>query len=85
VSTRALRTELRTSGEVELRESAVRGSREPGAIRRPRPFQRVSGNEGQALFEYTAIVSIVSIIAIVALGTIGGVVNVDLSQIAGAL
>jgi Flp pilus assembly pilin Flp len=70
---------------VELRESAAAGSREPGEIRRPRPFKHVVDHDGQALFEYTAIVSIVSIIAIVALGLIGGVVDVDLSQIAGAL
>jgi Flp pilus assembly pilin Flp len=85
VSSRALRTKLRATEGVELRESAAGGSREPGAIRRPRPFQHVADHEGQALFEYTAIVSIVSIVAIGALTIIGGVVDVDLSQIAGAL
>lgn len=85
MSARALRTELRATGVVELREPAAEGSREPGAIRRPRPFRHVADHGGQALFEYAAIVSIVSIIAMGALGVIGGVVDVDLSQIAGAL
>ena len=85
MSVRALRIRLRTTGGVELRESAAGGSRELGAIRRPRPFEHLVDHEGQTLFEYTAILTIVSIVGVGALSLIGGVVDVDLSQIAAAL
>ena len=85
MSSAALRIKLRATEVVELRKSAGGGPREPGAIRRPRSFPNIVGHEGQALVEYAAIVSIVSIVAVGVLSTIGGVVNVDLSQIAGAL
>jgi protein-S-isoprenylcysteine O-methyltransferase Ste14 len=78
-------TKLRTTEGVELRKSAGGTPREPGAIRAPRRLPNVAADEGQALFEYAAVISIVSIVAIAVLTAIGGVVNVDLSQIANAL
>jgi protein-S-isoprenylcysteine O-methyltransferase Ste14 len=54
-------------------------------LRALRPLANFGVDEGQALFEYAAVVSIVSIVAISVLTAIGLVVNVDLSQIAGAI
>lgn len=76
---------LRTNEEVELLASAGGSARAPGGIRRSRLPRHLVAEEGQALFEYAAIVSIVSIVGIAALTQIGGIVNVDLSQIAGAV
>jgi Flp pilus assembly pilin Flp/uncharacterized protein (DUF427 family) len=76
---------LRTNEEVELLASAGGSARAPEPIRRSRPLRRLAPEEGQALFEYAAIVSIVSIVGIAVLTQIGAIVNVDLSQIAGAL
>jgi Flp pilus assembly pilin Flp len=81
-----VRRSLRTSEEVELLESAGGASRAPGAIRRPRRLRTTAlADEGQALFEYAAIVSLVSVVAVGVLTAIGAIVNLDLSQIAGAL
>jgi protein-S-isoprenylcysteine O-methyltransferase Ste14 len=56
------------------------------AARTPRLVPRLlSTADGQALFEYAAILSIVSIVGIGALTVIGGIVNVDLQQIANAV
>jgi protein-S-isoprenylcysteine O-methyltransferase Ste14/Flp pilus assembly pilin Flp len=50
----------------------------------PRVLGPAAAEDGQALFEYAAILGIVSIVGIAALTLIGGTVNVDLLQIAGA-
>jgi hypothetical protein len=76
---------VRTAEVVELRASACGAARAPGPIRRPRPLHDLAAEDGQALFEYAAIVSIVSIVAVGVLTAIGGIVNVDLARIAGAL
>lgn len=82
---RALGPSLRTGGEVKLRPSADGGPREPGAIRASRSLQAARGEDGQALFEYAAVISVVSIVSVAVLTAIGQIVNVDLGQIAGAL
>jgi Flp pilus assembly pilin Flp len=76
---------LRTAEGVELRESADGAPRELGGIRASRPLRDLAAEDGQALLEYAAIVSIVSIVAVGVLTAIGGIVNVDLTQIANAL
>jgi Flp pilus assembly pilin Flp len=76
---------LRTAEGVELRESADGAPRVPGGIRASRTLRNLAAEDGQALFEYAAIVSIVSIVAFGVLKVIGGIVNDDLSSIAGAL
>jgi Flp pilus assembly pilin Flp len=68
VAWQIVRRGLRTAREVELRAS----------------LRHLGSEGGQTLFEYAAIVSIVSIVAAGVLATIGGIVNVDLTQIAGA-
>jgi protein-S-isoprenylcysteine O-methyltransferase Ste14/Flp pilus assembly pilin Flp len=80
-----MRPRLRTTEAVELRESAGGAARDTRAIRAPWPLPNLRGDDGQALFEYAAVVSIVSIVAVTVLTAIGGVLNVDLTQIAGAL
>jgi hypothetical protein len=76
---------LRTAEGVQLRKSAGGAARAPGASRASRPLPNLAGEEGQALFEYAAVVSLVSIISIAVLTAIGLIVNVDLTQIANAL
>jgi hypothetical protein len=76
---------LRTTEGVQLRKSAGGAARAPGASRASRPLPNLAGEEGQALFEYAAVVSLVSIISIAVLTAIGLIVNVDLTQIANAL
>lgn len=76
---------LRTAGEVELRASVTGAARAHGATRRSWPLRDLVPEDGQALFEYAAILSIVSIVAIAVLTQIGGIVNVNLTQIASAL
>jgi Flp pilus assembly pilin Flp len=75
----------RTTEGVKLRKSAGGAAQAPGAIRASRTLPNLTCDEGQALFEYAAIVSVVSIVAVAVLKAIGGVVNVDLTQIANAL
>jgi hypothetical protein len=76
---------LRTTEGVELRKSAGGAARAPGAIRASRPLPNLAGDEGQALFEYAAVISVVSIVSVAVLTAIGGVVNVDITQIANAV
>ena len=64
-------------------EYAAYAARTPRLV--PRVLRAVGAADGQALFEYAAILTLVSIVGVAALTQIGGVVNVDLQQIAGAI
>ena len=63
-------------------EYAAYAARTPRLV--PRLLRAVGAADGQALFEYAAILTLVSIVGFAALMQIGGVVNIDLQQIAGA-
>jgi Flp pilus assembly pilin Flp len=84
VSWRLVQRVLRMSDLVEIGQSASGGSRIPGWMRAVRPLRNLAADDGQALVEYAAITGLVSIAAFAVLSVIGGIVNVDLSQIAGA-
>ena len=83
-SWRLVRRALRMSELVEVRRSASGGSRAPAWMRTARPLRTLRAEDGQALVEYAAITGLVSIAGFAVLGLIGSIVNVDLSQIAGA-